>query len=83
MQNLTNRQNVVNVYNRTGNAFNDGFLDDEALSRAIVQANGGAAYVAMHRAINLNGNGINYSRNTGNALLGQPRTIRFGARVQF
>ena len=83
VQNLTNRQNVVNVYNRTGNAFNDGFLDDEALSRAIVQANGGAAYVAMHRAINLNGNGINYSRNTGNALLGQPRTIRFGARVQF
>lgn len=83
VQNLTNRQNVINAYERTGNAFNDGFLDNAALSRAIVQANGGPAYEALHRAINLNGNGTNYSRNNGLALLGQPRTIRFGARLQF
>ncbi len=83
VQNLTNRQNVVNVYNRTGNPYNDGFLDDAALSSAIVQANGGAPYEALHRAINLNGNGTNYSRDIGTPMLGQPRTIRVGARVQF
>lgn len=83
VQNLTNRMNVLNVYNRTGNPFNDGFLDNAALSSSIVQANGGPAYEALHQAINLNGNGTNYASNTGNQLLGQPRTIRFGARVQF
>ncbi|MCI0694700.1 TonB-dependent receptor [candidate division KSB1 bacterium] len=83
VQNLTNRMNAINVYDRTGNPFNDGFLDNAALSGGIVQANGGPAYEALHRAINLNGNGTNYSRNTGLALLGQPRTVRVGARIQF
>lgn len=83
VQNLTNNQNVVNVYDRTGNAFNDGFLDNEGLSRPIVQANGGPAYEALHRAVNLNGNGSNYSLNTGNQLLGQPRVFRAGMRLQF
>jgi hypothetical protein len=81
--NLTNTRNTINVYDRTGNAFNDGFLDDPALSAAIIEANGGPAYVAMHRAINLNGNGTNYSRNNGTLLLGQPRTFRVGARLNF
>jgi hypothetical protein len=83
VQNLTNNMNAINVYNRTGNAFNDGFLDNPTLSTGIVQANGGHAYEALHRAINLNGNGTNYSRNNGIALLGQPRTLRVGARIQF
>jgi hypothetical protein len=82
VQNLTNRENAVNVFARTGNPYNDGFLDNAALSSAIVQANGGPAYVALHRAINLNGNGTNYSRNTGLQLLGQPRTFRVGMRIQ-
>jgi outer membrane receptor protein involved in Fe transport len=83
VQNLTNRKNAVNVFDRTGNPFNDGFLDSASLSGPIVQANGGPAFAALHQAINLNGNGTNYSSNTGAQLLGQPRTIRFGARVQF
>lgn len=83
VQNVTNSQNTVNVYDRTGNPFNDGFLDDPLLSAAIVQANGGQAFEAMHRAINLNGNGTNYSRNNGTVLLGQPRTFRVGARLNF
>jgi outer membrane receptor protein involved in Fe transport len=82
VQNLTDRQNAVNVFERTGNPYNDGFLDNAALSSAIVQANGGPAYVALHRAINLDGNGTNYSRNTGLQLLGQPRTFRVGMRIQ-
>ncbi len=83
VQNLTNTKNTINVYDRTGNPYNDGFLDDPALSSAIVAANGGQAFVAMHRAINLNGNGTNYSLNNGTLLLGPPRTFRVGARVNF
>jgi len=95
VQNLTNRQNVSNVFLRTGNAYNDGFLDNSALSRSVIQARGSQAasngvpaevgeqaYQALYRAINLNGNGFNYQWNTGNLLLGQPRTIRVGARLE-
>ncbi|MCA9730687.1 MAG: TonB-dependent receptor [Deferribacteres bacterium] len=83
VQNLTNRENVINVYNRTGNAYDDGFLADEELSASVIAANGGDAFVAMHEQINLNGNGTNYAVDTGNFLLGLPRIIRVGVRLQY
>ena len=87
VQNLTNRKNVVNVYRRSGNAFDDGFLSNSDLSSPIVAANGGAAYVALHNAINLNGNGDNYAQGEsdiiGLQLLGPPRQLRFGAKLEF
>ncbi len=83
VQNLTNRKNVINVYNRTGNPYDDGFLVNSELSAPVVSANGGDAFVAMHNALNLNGNGTNYSRDTGNYLLGLPRLIRVGIRLQY
>ena len=84
VQNLLNRQNVINVYDRTGNAYNDGFLDNAALSASVLQAreatgvsdNGldpgvaAGAYTALYNAINLNGNGINYRRDAGDNKLG-------------
>jgi len=73
VQNLTNKKNVINVFNRTGNAFNDGFLDDSALSASVIQARsnqavqngldattGARAYEALYRAINLGGNAFNF-----------------------
>ena len=87
--NLTNRKNVINVFPRTGNAFNDGFLEDSDLSGAIIDAQGGDPFVALHQAINLNGNGNNFSDDpgalapVGSLLLGNPRQIRFGARFEF
>lgn len=87
VQNLTNRRNVINVYRRTGNAFDDGFLSDPDLSGQIVSANGGPAFIALHNAINLNGNGDNYAQGefdtVGLQLLGPPRQIRFGAKLEF
>jgi len=87
VQNLTNRKNVVNVYRRTGNAFDDGFLSNSDLSGPVVEANGGPSFVAMHEAINLHGNGDNYAQGesdiVGLQLLGPPRQIRFGAKVEF
>lgn len=87
VQNLTNRKNVVNVYRRTGNAFDDGFLNNSDLSGPIVAANGGAPFISLYEAINLNGNGDNYAQGEtdiiGLQLLGPPRQIRFGAKVEF
>ena len=87
VQNLTNRQNVINVYRRTGNAFDDGFLNNPELSGPIISANGGDPFVALYRAINLGGNGDNYAQGEtdilGLQLLGPPRQIRFGARLEF
>ena len=87
VQNLTNRQNVVNVYRRTGNAYDDGFLNNPELSGPIISANGGDPFVALYRAITLGGNGDNYAQGEtdilGLQLLGPPRQIRFGARVEF
>ena len=87
--NLTNRKNVINVFPRTGNAFDDGFLQDTNLSTGIIEAQGGDPFVALHQAINLNGNGNNFSDDpgalapAGSLLLGNPRQIRFGARFEF
>ncbi|MCA9733589.1 TonB-dependent receptor [candidate division KSB1 bacterium] len=80
-QNLTNRRNVINVYERTGNAWDDGFLAAPEISQSIIAAHGGDAYIAMHNAINLNGNGVNYENNYGNLLFGTPRQLRFGVRL--
>jgi len=84
--NLTNRRNAINVYGRTGNAFDDGFfVIGEAPS--IIAAHGGEPYLALYNAINLNGNGLNYNRGEGNEfvgfqLFGDPRQIRVGARLE-
>lgn len=82
-QNLTNRRNVLNVFHRTGNAWDDGFLSNPEISGSIVQANGGEKFVHMHEAINLNGNGVSYLRYTGNDMFGLPRQIRVGIRFEY
>ena len=96
VQNLLDRKNVVNVFRRTGNAFNDGFLDNSALSQPVLATRdsngalnglapgvGSDAYTALYNAINLSGNGFNYNRDTAQLLLGSPRQVRFGARFEF
>jgi len=87
VQNLTNRKNVINVYRRTGNAYDDGFLSNPDLSGPVIGANGGDRFVALMEAINLSGNGNNFSQDENNfqglQLLGKPRQIRVGASVRF
>ncbi|KAA3620213.1 MAG: TonB-dependent receptor [Calditrichaeota bacterium] len=83
VQNLTNRENIINVYSRTGNPYDDGFVGNEDLSSSLIASNGGDAFLAMHNAINLNGNGVNYSIDTGNYLLGIPRLFRLGVRLSY
>jgi len=80
VQNLLNTKNVINVYRRTGNAFDDGFLSNPDLSANII-AGLGAGYEELYTNANLV-NGRHYRNTTGNELYGTPRQIRFGMRLE-
>jgi hypothetical protein len=86
VQNLTNRQNVLNVYLRTGNAFDDGFLTNPALSSDVLAAAGGDAAEALYSYINL-GNQQNYRTSgvtgTYGEMFGTPRQIRVGVKFEY
>ena len=78
--NLFNRRNVINVYGRTGNAEDDGFLTNPDLSSQIVEASGGQTYRQLYEAINLV-NRQHYWLTEGGDILGDPRQIRFGIEL--
>lgn len=80
--NLFNRKNVVNVYEFTGNAYDDGYLTDPVRSDPNKNAYGGQDYVDMYTAINLV-NGQAYWDNVGRELYCNPRQINFGIRLSF
>ncbi len=82
VNNLFNIKNVVNVFQATGNAYDDGFLSDETRSGAFINAYGGDAYRAMYTAINLE-NGQAYWDLTGQELYGTPRQILFGLKIAY
>ncbi len=85
VQNVFDTQNVLNVYSRTGNAFDDGFLTNPDLSADIVQS-GGDPYVFLYDLVNLQNrqhhwqlqpNGFNRD------LFGTPREFRFGVSFEY
>jgi outer membrane receptor protein involved in Fe transport len=82
VQNLLNTKNVLNVYRRTGNAFDDGFLSNSDLSGKIKQSLG-AGYEELYTKANIV-NGRSYKNTApGNPdLFGTPRQIRFGIHLQ-
>jgi hypothetical protein len=80
VQNLLNTKNVINVYRRSGNAYDDGFLSNPELSSSIVAGNG-PGYEELYRNANL-ANGQHYRNTTGNDIFGTPRQIRFGMRLE-
>jgi hypothetical protein len=78
VQNLLNTQNVTNVYEETGNAYDDGFLTNPNRSQKIVEAQG-QKYKEMYEAVNLK-NRQHYWRDYGYDLFSPPRQIRAGIR---
>jgi len=82
VQNLFNTKNVINVYYRTGNAYDDGFLTNPSLSGTFVNQLG-PMYVQLYRAINLE-NRQHQWRFNGilQDLFGPPRQLRAGIRVE-
>ena len=82
-QNLLNTKNVLNVYQRTGNAFDDGFLTNPDLSQDIV-ASGGPEYVFLYEIANLQNRQHQWALNGfNNDLFGRPREIRFGFSLEY
>lgn len=81
VQNLLNRANVLNVYNRTGSAEQDGFLSNPSLSEDFV-ANQGPEFVEYYQQINLD-NRSHYRESWGQELLGEPRQVRIGISVTY
>ena len=80
IQNLFNRKNAVNVYGRTGNTEDDGFLTNPDLSSEIVSASGGLEYTRLYEAINL-ANRQHYWFSEGGDIYDEPRQIRIGLKL--
>ncbi|GAB4369118.1 MAG: hypothetical protein Kow0042_10660 [Calditrichia bacterium] len=80
--NLLNTRNVLNVYERTGNAYDDGFLSDPVYSETTINTYGGQDYIEMYRRINLE-NGQAYWDIVGRQLWGHPRQIFFGIKLVY
>jgi hypothetical protein len=79
--NLLNTQHIINVYNRTGDAYDDGFLSDPDLSSLIIQSRG-PEYVEMYEKINLS-NRNHWLNDHGFDLFGIPQEIKTGIQVSF
>lgn len=85
VNNLFNTKNVLNVYQVTGSAEDDGHLTgiiNEERSKSLIEAYGGEDYVNMYKAINLE-NGQAYWNVVGLQLYDHPRQIFFGLKLTF
>ena len=81
VSNLFDTKNVINVYSRSGNAYDDGFLTDPALSSEIVAGNG-QTYVDLYRNVNLE-NRQHYMRDFGQDVFATPQIVKMGVAVNF
>jgi hypothetical protein len=82
VQNLLNTKNVTNVYHRTGNAYDDGWLSNASASGTTVNnPSYGQTYTELYQVINLENN-QNQFRTNGYVNYGNPRQLRVGARIE-
>ena len=81
VSNLFDTKNVINVYSRSGNAYDDGFLTDPALSSEIVAANG-ENYVDLYNNVNLE-NRQHYMSDFGQDVFSAPRVVKMGIEFKF
>jgi len=80
--NLFNTKNVINVFQATGSADDDGHLGNPDYSQAFIRANGGENYIDMYKAVNLE-NGQAYLDQVGLELFSQPRQIMLGIKLTY
>ncbi|MEZ4764998.1 MAG: hypothetical protein R3C26_18015 [Calditrichia bacterium] len=83
VNNLFNTKNVINVYNASGNAEDDGFLYNinEDTRQSYFSAYG-EAWVQQYEAINIK-NGQAYWDQLGLELFSNPRQIFFGVKLSY
>ncbi|MFA3784134.1 TonB-dependent receptor domain-containing protein [Melioribacteraceae bacterium 4301-Me] len=82
VQNLLNTKNVINVYDFTGNAFDDGFLNSADGQQIISQSRYTERFADLYNALNLT-NRQHILNVKGVDLFGTPRQLRVGAFINF
>lgn len=80
--NLFNRKNVLNVYEFTGYANDDGMINNDQYSGDFKTMNGEEKYTELYQAINIE-NGQSYWDILGKQLYNHPRQIMFGIRIAY
>ncbi len=82
VQNLLNTKNVINVYDKTGNAYNDGFLNSPEGQNIIANPRYSERFADLYRAMNYENREAAFSI-YGFDLFGEPRQMRAGILVSF
>ena len=83
VNNLFNTKNVINVYNATGNAEDDGFYNNTNIPQRNTYLNNyGEDWLTQYEAINIK-NGQSYWSQLGLQLYGHPRQIFFGIKLSY
>lgn len=80
--NVFDTKNVINVYQKTGNAYDDGFLNSPAGKQIIAGSRYTERFADLYRSLNL-GNGQAAFSQYGYALFSTPRQIRAGITINF
>lgn len=80
IENLLNTKNVINVYDHTGNGYDDGFLSSPSAEGVIAGSRFTERFVDLYEAINLE-NRQHYLRQKGYDIFGQPRQLRLGVLI--
>ncbi len=82
VQNLLNTKNVTNVYQKTGNAYNDGFLQSASGQKIISGSRYTERFADLYRALNYTNREAAFSV-YGYDLFSAPRTLRVGVRINY
>jgi outer membrane receptor for ferrienterochelin and colicin len=82
VSNVLNTKNVINVYDKTGNAYSDGFLQTSDGQKIISQPRYTERFADLYQALNYDNNQAAITQ-YGYTLFGTPRQLRLGAVVSF
>ena len=82
VQNLLNTKNVINVYDQTGNAYDDGFLNSTDAQGLISKPEYTQRFADLYNALNL-GNREHALSVMNEDMFGTPRQLRAGVLVNF
>lgn len=82
VQNVFNTKNVINVYDKTGNAYNDGFLDSPDGQQIISGSRYTERFADLYKALNYE-NRMAAFNVYGYDLFGSPRQLRVGVLVNY
>ncbi len=82
VQNVLDTKNVINVYNKTGNAYDDGFLASSDAQTIIAKSRYTQRFADLYRALNL-GNREAAISQKGYDMFGTPRQLRAGVLINF